>query len=183
MTALDTIERLLNEQKGRPPLDKWHPELSGDIDIRIAADGRWFHEGDEIKRHELARLFSSILRREQDGEYYLVTPVEKWRLVVDDLPLLVIDSEVEGEDSSHQRIAVKTNMDRWYVIDADHPLSVTEDANSGEPQPSVMTEYGLAARINRASFYRLVELAREEGGRLLLRSAGKDFDLGSVHAD
>ena len=178
MSALDNIEKLLNEQKGTPPLDKWHPELSGDIDIRIAADGRWFHEGGEIKRHELVCLFSSILRREDDGEYYLVTPVEKWRLTVDDLPLIIVDTEIEKEGTPNQRIAVKTNVDRWYVIDARHPLTVVEDAASSEPQPSVMTEYGLSARVNRASFYRMVEMARECNGKLILRSSGSDFELG-----
>lgn len=179
MSALDSIEKLLSEQKGRPPLDKWHPEFSGDIDIRITADGRWFHEGGEIKRHELVCLFSSILRREDDGQYYLVTPVEKWRLIVDDLPLVVVDTEIENQGTPEQRVAVKTNVNRWYAIAAEHPLIVTEDETSGEPQPSVMTEYGLAARVNRASFYRLVEMAEQEDGKLILASSGSNFELGS----
>lgn len=180
MAALDSIEALLREQKGRPPIEKWQPELSGDIDIRIAEDGRWFHEGGEIKRHELVCLFASILRREQDGEYYLVTPVEKWRLRVDDLPLLVVDTEIEEQGGVGQRIAVKTNVGRWYPVDAEHPLSVHSDTQSGEPQPKVLTEHGVEARINRASFYRLVELAEELDGVLQLRSSGQVFELGAV---
>lgn len=105
MSSLETIERLLKDQAGRPPIEKWQPALSGEIDIQILADGRWVHEGGEIKRHELVKLFASILRCEADGHYYLVTPVEKWRLQVEDLPLLIVDMEV-GESTSDRKSVV-----------------------------------------------------------------------------
>lgn len=178
MTSLETIERLLETQNGRPPIDKWHPDLSGDIDIVICADGRWIHEGGEIKRHELVKLFASILRREDDGEYYLVTPVEKWRVQVEDLPLLIVDIEVGEGSAGSRRIAVKTNVDRWFELSQDHPLSVDVAPDSNEPKPSVAIEHGLAARVNRACFYRLVDLAQQSGDRLVLQCGGGEFELG-----
>lgn len=173
MSKLDTIAELIQSQRGKPPIGKWHPDLSGDIDIVIHSDGRWFHEGGEIKRHELVKLFASILRRETDGEYYLVTPVEKWRIQVEDLPLQVIDAEM-GDD----RIAVLTNVDDWWILDNSKPLVVETDDASGEPRPRVDLDHGLSARVARAVFYRLVELAEVEAGQLWLQSQGQRFSLG-----
>ncbi|MEE2653124.1 DUF1285 domain-containing protein [Spongiibacter marinus] len=180
MSSLETIERLLRDQAGRPPIEKWQPALSGEIDIQILADGRWIHEGGEIKRHELVKLFASILRCEADGHYYLVTPVEKWRLQVEDLPLLIVDMEVGESTSEGRRIAVKTNVDTWHELGPQHRLSVTESPDSGEPRPAVALEHGLSARVNRACFYRLVDLAEQHGDRLIVRSAGEQFELGRV---
>ncbi len=180
MSTLATIEGLLQNQAGRPPIEKWHPDLSGDIDIRICADGRWIHEGGEIKRHKLVQLFASILRREDDGEYYLVTPVEKWRVAVEDLPLLIVDLEVSEATDQERRVVVTTKVDSWFELGSDHPLMVETDPLSGEPSPAVMTEHGLLARVNRACFYRLVELAETQGDRLLLCTAGQSFELGRV---
>ena len=180
MSSLETIERLLKGQAGRPPIDKWYPEFSGDIDINILTDGRWIHEGGEIKRHELVKLFASILRREDDGEYYLVTPVEKWRVQVEDLPLLVVDMEIGDPAPDGRRIVVKTNVDTWFELGLQHVLQVETDAESGEPAPSIMTEHGLSARVNRACFYRFVELAELCGDRLVVRSGGVEFELGRV---
>ncbi|NKI17341.1 DUF1285 domain-containing protein [Spongiibacter sp. KMU-166] len=181
MSNLEQLEKLLKDQRGQPPIEKWQPELSGDIDIRLCADGRWIHEGGEIKRHELVKLFASILRREEDGEYYLVTPVEKWRVQVEDLPLLVVDFEVaEADQSGAQRIVVKTNVDSWFELGENHPLKVEADKNTDEPRPAVLTRHGLWARINRASFYRLVELAEQDGEELVLRTSGGVFSLGRL---
>ena len=90
---LDSIENQVSGGRNydAPPLHLWHPDLSGDIDIQITADGSWYHEGEKISRQAIVRLFASILRREDDGEYYLVTPGEKWRITVDVHPLLVTD--------------------------------------------------------------------------------------------
>lgn len=175
MKTLDQIAELLSNQRGKPPIQNWHPELSGDIDIEIRADGRWFHEGGEIRRHELVKLFASILRRESDGEYYLVTPVEKWRIRVVDQPLLMVDQE-----SSSEQILMKTNTDDWVPVDAAHPLEVSTDAVSGEPYPTVQLPHGLRAKVARAVFYRLVELASEEAGELWVHSSGQRFSLGSI---
>lgn len=177
MATLTDIEALLRDQRGAPPIDKWHPELSGDIDIVIKSDGRWIHEGGEIKRHKLVKLFASILRREDDDEYYLVTPAEKWRVTVEDLPLQIIDFEV-NDLADGRRIAVKTNVDTWLELGEQHPLTVITDEISQEPNPSVLLTHGLQARVNRASFYKLVELAERDGDRLVLRAGGTDFELG-----
>ena len=173
--TLDELAALLEGQRGKPPLHKWQPELSGDIDIEIRADGRWFHEGTEIRRPELVRLFASILRREADGHYYLVTPVEKWRIRVLDQPLLIVDAEqAEG------RIAMKTNTDDWLVLGPEHRLRVTTDSATGEPDPTVGLAHGLRAKLSRPVFYRLVEGAEERDGQLWIRSDGEAFSLGSV---
>ena len=179
MSSLDAIEALLKDQSALPPIEKWHPELSGDIDIVIAADGRWIHEGGEIKRPKLVQLFASILRREADGHYYLVTPVEKWRLKVDDLPLQIVDFEL-ADTPENSRLLVKTNVDTWFELGREHPLEVNLDAESGEPRPQVNLIRGLAARVNRSCFYALVEMGREEDGRLKLDAGGCSFDLGSL---
>ncbi len=178
MASLDSIQALLKDQRGVPPISDWHPELSGDIDIVIKADGRWIHEGGEIKRHELVKLFASILRREQDGHYYLVTPVEKWRLQVEEFPLMIVDFEVGGSADS-PRIAVKTNVDSWFELGSEHPLCVDTQADNKEPIPSVLTRHGLVAKVNRACFYRLVELAEPVAESLVLRAGNSVFVLGA----
>ncbi|MBB5188515.1 hypothetical protein HNQ57_002797 [Zhongshania antarctica] len=179
MASLDSIQALLKDQRGVPPIEDWHPELSGDIDIVIKADGRWIHEGGEIKRHELVKLFSSILRREQDGHYYLVTPVEKWRLQVEEFPLIIVDFEI-GAGADSPLIAVKTNVGTWFELGSEHPLCVDTQADSKEPIPSVLTRHGLVAKVNRACFYRLVDLAENEAGAIVLHAGGASFELGSI---
>lgn len=178
MKTLDEIAELLRNQRGKPPIQQWHPELSGDIDIEIRPDGRWFHEGGEIRRHELVKLFASILRREDDACYYLVTPVEKWRIRVVDQPLLMVDLEY-GDD----QVLMKTNTDDWVPIDEAHPLEVSADPDTAEPYPTVQLPNGLCAKVGRAVFYRLVELATEESGELWVCSAGRRFSLGSIAED
>lgn len=175
MKSLDDIAELLKGQPGKPPVEKWHPPLSGDIDITIKSDGRWFHEGGEIKRHPLVKLFASILRREDDGEYYLVTPVEKWRISVAEYPLQIVDSEVAPD-----RIAMKTNVDEWLVLDDSHPLTVTTNINTGESVPRVAVDRGLSAKVSRSVFYRLVEHAIEDDGQLWLMSSGQRYCLGAT---
>lgn len=179
MATLTDIEGLLVNQRGSPPIESWHPDLSGDIDIVITSDGRWIHEGGEIKRHKLVKLFASILRREDDGEYYLVTPVEKWRVTVEDLPLQIVDFELSNVGTT-QRIAVKTNVDTWLELGKDHPLQVETDNLSQEPKPSVLLKHGLEARVNRASFYKLVELAECHGNQMILHAGGEEFVLGAI---
>ena len=99
--SIESIEKQIQASAKIPPVHKWTPALSGDIDIRVARDGRWYHDGDLIKREKLVQLFASILWREND-EYFLVTPVEKWRIKVDEEPLLVVAAERQGEGSGAQ---------------------------------------------------------------------------------
>lgn len=183
-SALDELLarlKLAEQGAGGPPLDKWHPPLSGDIDIRIAGDGRWYHEGGLIARAPLVKLFSSILRREGD-DYFLVTPVEKWRIRVDDLPF-VAHSVARVERDGVDHIIFTTNVGDQVLLDKEHPLEV-ETLENGEPRPSVHVRASLSARIDRPSFYQLVEWARSvsENSKtfLYLDSAGESFTLGSI---
>ena len=142
-------------QKGPPPVHLWHPPYCGEIDMRIARDGTWFHEGTPIGRAPLVKLFSSILRREGD-RYFLVTPVEKVGIKCDDAPMLAIDFEAEGEGATQNlRFFTKTEDD--VLASAENPIRITRDPDTGEPAPYVHIRAGLEALIDRKSFYRLTE--------------------------
>ncbi|WP_101759438.1 DUF1285 domain-containing protein [Oceanicoccus sp. KOV_DT_Chl] len=168
-TSLSAIEIALHDQPDKPPLHLWHPELSGDIDIRIAANGDWFHLGGKIERLPLVKLFSTILRREGDGEYYLVTPLEKWRIQVEQTALLIIDMDVLDKGLSNQRVVVTSNVGEKYMLGEHYLLQVTTAETSNEPFPVVTLDNGLTARVSRAVFYRMVDCATErEGGHGLL---------------
>jgi uncharacterized protein len=143
-------------KKGPPPVHLWNPPYCGEIDMRIARDGTWFHEGTPIGRMPLVKLFSSILRIE-DGKYFLVTPVEKVGIVVEDAPMLAVDFEVEGEGEA-QVLRFFTKTDDEVVANAANPIRVERDAETGEPAPYVHIRRGLEALIDRKSFYRLVDL-------------------------
>lgn len=144
-------------EKSKPPLDQWHPELSGDIDIVVNRKGEWLYEGKPIGRESIVRLFSTILRREEDGHYYLVTPVEKWRIQVEDTPLLAHSLKAEGEGD--QRIlSVTTSVGEVLQIDEDHPLFVRTYPETGEPRPVVLLPHGLEARLVTSAYYDLAEL-------------------------
>ena len=176
MATLADLESLLAAQPGKPPVEKWQPALSGDIDIRIARNGDWYHEGGRIERLPLVKLFASILRREQDGEYYLVTPVEKWRIQVEDTPLLAVDMEVAGLGAG-RKVVFRLNTDEQVLLDAAHPL--TAGVDDGEPHPLLHLKRGLDARLTRALFYRLVDLAEARGDEFGVESAGSWFSLGA----
>ncbi|WP_424928480.1 DUF1285 domain-containing protein [Amaricoccus tamworthensis] len=146
-------------KKGPPPVHLWNPPFSGDLDMRIARDGTWFYLGSPIGRKPLVKLFSSILKREGD-DYFLVTPVEKCGITVEDAPFVAIDFHVDNPGSD-QSVTLITHVDDEVTAGPDHPLRVTMDAETGEPAPYVMVRAGLEALIDRKSFYRLVEIATE----------------------
>jgi len=141
--------------KGLPPIHLWNPAFCGDIDMRIARDGTWFYLGTPIGRAPLVKLFSSILKLE-DGKYYLVTPVEKVGITVDDAPLLAVDFDATGSGPD-QSLTFTTKTDDITIAGPDHPIRV-ERAKNGEPSPYVLIRSNLWALIDRKSFYRLVEL-------------------------
>ena len=180
MDALTLIEEHLKGQPGKPPLHLWEPALSGDIDIVIRSNGDWVHEGSKIQRPALVKLFASILRREQDGHYYLVTPVEKWRLQVEQAPLLVVAMDVLKQGSDQQQIVLTTNVDDKVLLSADYPLTVTVDEDSGAPLPTVVLDNKLFARVDRPVFYHLVECGVERDDALAVLSDGCWFELGSL---
>ncbi|WP_370162056.1 DUF1285 domain-containing protein [Limimaricola soesokkakensis] len=138
--------------RGPAPVHLWDPPFCGDLDMRIARDGTWFHEGTPIGRERMVKLFASILKREGD-RHYLVTPVEKVGIAVDDAPFVAVDVAREGEG-----LRFTTNLDETAVAGPEHPIRVVRDPETGEPAPYIEIRSGLEALIDRKSFYRLVEL-------------------------
>ncbi|WP_114286600.1 DUF1285 domain-containing protein [Candidatus Halocynthiibacter alkanivorans] len=162
-------------KKGLPPVHLWNPPFCGDLDIHIKRDGTWFYLGTPIGRPELVRLFSGVLRR--DGEnYFLVTPVEKVGIKVDDVPFVAVDFDQDGED-----LVFTTNIGDSARAGTEHPIRVEIDAATGEPTPYVHIRADLEARIDRKSFYRLVDIgehAPHDGDSWFgLRSGGRFFPI------
>ena len=147
-------------KKGLPPVHLWNPEFCGDLDMRIARDGTWFYLGTPIGRMPLVKLFSSILRKDGD-DYFLVTPVEKVGITVDDAPFVAVDFEVDG-NGRDQRITFTTHVGDEAVAGADNPLRVVREPETGEPSPYVLIRTNLEALIDRKSFYRLVDIGTHE---------------------
>lgn len=143
-------------KRGHPPVHLWNPPFCGDIDMRIARDGTWFYMGTPIGRKELVTLFASIIRRDDD-DYFLVTPVEKVGITVDDAPFVAIDFDREGDG-----LRFVTNVGDEVVAGRDHPIRVVRDPETGEPSPYVLVRTNLEALIDRKSFYRLVDLGEED---------------------
>lgn len=156
-------------ERGPPPVHLWNPPGCGDIDIRIAADGTWFHEGSPIGREPLVKLFASILRLDPDG-YYLVTPVEKMRIRVDDAPFIAVRVDKVGE-----ALRFLTNVGDVVEAGSGHDLRVTIDPRTDEPRPYVHVRRGLEARLTRPVFYEIVEWAqpRETPAGLVYAVASK----------
>lgn len=147
-------------KKGPPPVHLWTPDFCGDIDMRIARDGTWFYLGTPIGRAPMVKMFSSILKLEE-GKYYLVTPVEKVGIVVDDAPLHAVDFEASGTGAAQVlRFITKTEDE----VDAgpDNPIRVDRDPETDEPAPYIHIRRGLWARIDRKSFYRLIDVGCHE---------------------
>lgn len=141
---------------GLPPLHLWNPPFCGDLDIRIARDGTWFYLGTPIGRAPLVRLFSTILKME-GGKYFLVTPVEKVGIRVDDAPFVAVDFTAAGQGRD-QVLTFHTNVGDSVAAGPANPIRVERDPDTGEPAPYVMIRAGLEALIDRKSFYRLIEL-------------------------
>jgi hypothetical protein len=141
--------------KGPPPVHLWNPPFCGDIDMRIARDGTWFYLGTPIGRAPMVKLFSSILKREGDS-YFLVTPVEKVGIKVDDAPMLAVDLAATGQ-GPEQSLTFTTRTEDEVTAGPDHPITV-HLAPDGEPRPYIHVRAGLQALIDRKTFYRMVEL-------------------------
>ena len=182
MTVKPSPERLIDAAKtaqkaGKlPPVHLWDPPFCGELDMEIRRDGTWYYNGTLIGRAPLVRLFSSILKLE-DGKYFLVTPVEKVGIRVEDAPFVAVDFSVTG-DGDAQQITFTTHVDDEASAGPDHPIRVTR-APTGEPSPYVMIRDGLEALIDRKSFYRLVDIGetRPHEGRdwFGVRSGGAFF--------
>ncbi|NNM76965.1 DUF1285 domain-containing protein [Sphingomonas sp. ID1715] len=157
--SLAEIARLADEAK-LPPVASWNPTHCGDSEMRIARDGTWFHQGSPIGRPAMVKLFSTILRREPDGGYVLVTPVEKLDIVVEDAPFVAVELKSEGEGGT-RRLAFRLNTGDLIVAGADHPLRF--DAREDGPHPYLLVRDGLEALVARSVYYELANAAIDEG--------------------
>ena len=161
------------------------PAELGDLDMRIARDGTWYYRGSPINRIPLVKLFASVLRRDNDGSYWLVTPAERGRVVVEDVPFIAVEVEMQGTGRDQQLI-FRTNLDEIVTAGPDHPLRV-ETAADGTPAPYILVRPGLEARLARPVFYELAELGHEERvgdeEQFGVWSSGMFFRLGEIEAD
>ncbi|MGZ0782049.1 DUF1285 domain-containing protein [Pseudomonas sp. TKO26] len=178
--ANDLLAQIPKAEKGLPPVHLWNPDFCGDIDMRIARDGTWYYLGSPIGRKPMVKLFSTIIRRDGD-DYFLVTPVEKVGIKVDDAPFVAVTLEVEGQGEA-QVLRFTSNVDEQVVANVEHPLRVVIDPLTQEPAPYVLVRNNLEALIHRNVFYQLVELAQTrvlDGQRWLgVWSAGVFFPIG-----
>jgi hypothetical protein len=178
--GLASLQREAAAGRRLPPVERWNPAHCGEIDIRIARDGTWFHQGTPIGRKEIVRLFSTILLKEADA-FYLVTPVEKMRIRVEDAPFqaVLLDPEGTGRD---QRLVFTTNVGDQVVAGPDNPIRVETDPRTGEPAPYVHVRRGLEARISRPVFYQLADMtdSQTDSNILGVWSSGRFFVLGAA---
>jgi hypothetical protein len=165
--------------KGPPPVHLWNPPYCGEIDLRIASDGTWFYQKTPIGRAALVRLFASVLKREDD-HYYLVTPVEKCGIVVDDAPFLAVELKIERPDS-RQVLNFRTNVDDWVACGPGHELRFEPETATGGLKPYLHVRRDLWAKVSRPLFYDLVELGEERdvnGTRMFgVASAGEFYAM------
>ena len=165
--------------RGLPPVHLWNPAHSGEIDIVIRKDGRWFHEGAPISREALVRLFSTVLRKDPDG-FHLVTPVEKMRITVEDAPFVAVRVDRQADGA----LLFLTNVGDEVLAGPEHAIRVETDAATGEPRPYLHVRRGLEALISRPVFYELVDMAEEadtpDGPRLGVASQGAWFPIGAA---
>jgi len=176
---------LLREaRKGPPPVHLWNPPFCGDIDMKIAADGTWFYQKTPIGRAALVKLFASVLKREE-ARYFLVTPVEKVGIIVEDAPFLAV--ELAMEDNPRSRIlSFRTNVDDWVAAGPEHALRFEEEAGTGGLKPYLHVRHELWAKVTRALFYDLVEHGeeREINGKAMfgVASGGVFFAMAEANA-
>lgn len=145
--------------KGLPPVERWNPPFCGDLDMRIAGDGTWFYLKTPIGRPALVKLFASVLKREGD-KYFLVTPVEKCGIEVDDAPFLAVELQVE-QTSAGRVLNFRTNVDDWVACGPDHALRFEPETATGGLKPYLHVRRDLWAKVTRALFFDLVELGEE----------------------
>ncbi|MEA3067160.1 MAG: uncharacterized protein QOK41_567 [Sphingomonadales bacterium] len=163
VVGLDAIAGAVGEvaAKGAPPVHLWNPPFCGDLDMRIAADGTWYYLKTPIGRPALVKLFGSVLKREGD-KYYLVTPVEKCGIVVEDAPFLAVELKVETQ-ASGRILHFRTNVDDWVACGRQHALRFEPEPQTGGLKPYLHVRADLWAKVTRALFYDLVELGEERG--------------------
>lgn len=178
--SLSDIARHTAEGK-LPPVESWNPAHCGDSAMRILADGTWLHKGSPIGRPAMVRLFSTVLRREDDGSHVLVTPVEKLSIEVEDAPFIAVEVKSEGE-GKERTLAFRTNVGDLVVAGPEHPLAL-EDRGHG-PRLYLRVRGGLDALVGRPAWYELANLAIDEDtgpeGDIGLWSDGTFFPLSAA---
>ncbi len=162
-----------------PPVEKWNPPFCGDIDMRIASDGTWFYLGTPIGRPALVRLFASVVKREGD-HYFLITPVEKVGIQIDDAPFLAVELEIENR-GPRQNLIFRTNVDDVVRCDSQHRLRFEPEKGTGGIKPYLYIRRDLWAKVTRALFFDLVAIGevREQNGKKMfgVNSAGEFFAM------
>lgn len=180
---LELLEKAEKDENGLPPVHEWNPEHCADIDMRIARDGTWYYQGSPIQRHRMVKLFSTVIRRD-GNDYFLVTPVEKLRIQVDDAPFVATGLTVVEDDQKRPVLVFTTNVDATVVADGDHPLRVDTDEQTGEPSPYILVRDNLEALISRNVFYELVDRGKTvqngDGNQLVVTSGASRFPLGAL---
>ena len=148
------------KKKGIPPVEKWNPPFCGDIDMHILRNGKWTYMGSEIKRPAMIKLFSNIIRLDDDGYYYLVTPVEKVRIKVDDVPFVVVSMN-KIKDEGVNCLSFTTNVQDEVILSKENPIEIVINDND-EPSPYITIRKNLKALISRSVYYDLINMAEEE---------------------
>lgn len=182
MQQLIALRDVHGSGRGLAPVERWNPPDCGDIGMEIRADGSWWHQGTRITRQPLVDLFATVLRKDDDGRTWLVTPGEKIIVHVQDVHFLGIRVD-QVHTSLGTSIAVTTNVGDLVVMGPNHPLQVALDLETGQPRPYVTIRGRLQARLLRAAFYDLVAWSEEKNGRLQVVSEGVAFDLGSLEGE
>ncbi len=173
---LQGLKEAAKAGKGLPPVHLWNPPFCGDIDMRIARDGTWFYMNSPIGRKPLMKLFASVLRHDEDGKYYLVTPVEKCGIAVEDAPFMAIRMSVMGY-GRNQAIRFETNTDDEVTVDGAHPLRFETEEGTDGLKPYVLVRARLEALVSRALFYDLVARGTVEEGWFGVWSSGRFFPM------
>lgn len=179
IAQLIALRDVHSHERGPPPVERWNPPVCADIGMEIRADGSWWHGGSKIMRQPLIDLFATVLRKDEDGQTWLVTPGEKIIVHVADAHFLGTRVD-QVETTLGLGIALTTNVGDLVVIGPDHPLRVTTHIETGEPRPYVRIRGRLEARILRAPFYELIGWGGERDGRFEVVSQGVAYDLGEL---
>lgn len=173
MNNIDSLEALkeLIASDGLPPVNSWHPEITRDIDMRIARNGEWFYNGSIIARKRMVKLFSTVLRCDPDGETYLVTPQERLRIQVEDAAFTAVLLRKEGV-GEQQGLVLTTNTDDQILASEQHPIVVEYKRPDGQPSPYIVVRDNLRALISRSVFIELANLADNKGDEIGVYSDG-----------
>lgn len=160
-----------------PPVDQWSPAQSGDSNMRIAANGQWFHEGAPILRPAMVRAFAGLLTRDSDGQHWLVTPHERLSIAVDDAAFIATDLELRTDAKRAPALTFRLNTDEFVIAGPDHPIRAAGDPDT--PALYLAVRHGTEARLNRSTYGQLIDhaLAISDGGALIVESLGSCFAL------